>query len=176
MSLSLLYLNFQFIYLNNIIKLAGLNMNNKSIIITFLYFIAITVSFADNIGKNNEGDKLLGVWEIFDGETHFEVTKDKNNLYHGKIIWLKEPLNKKGKPKLDVENSDENLRNRPLIGIDFLSNFQYVGNNKWKKGTLYGFKRGKTLEPKLSLIDINTMKVEAEIFFFTKTFEWKRVK
>ena len=151
-------------------------MNIKTIIITFLFLISITTSFADSINTNNEGDKLLGVWELFDGETHFKVTRDKNNLYQGKIVWLKEPLNEEGKPKLDDENSDENLRKRPLLGIDLLSNFQYIGNNKWEKGTLYGFKRGKTLEPKLSLIDINTIKVEAEIFFFTKTFEWKRVK
>ena len=148
---------------------------NIRFLLIILTLIPLTISFSTEKIILNEGDQILGTWEILDGETHFEVTRDENNLYQGKITWLKEPLNEDGKPKLDTENSDKKLRKRQLLGINFLSNFKYIGDNRWEKGVLYGFKRGKTLEPKLSLIDSNTMKVEAEIFFFTKTFEWKRV-
>ena len=148
---------------------------NIRFLLIILILPPLTISFSTEKIILNEGDQILGTWEILDGETHFEVTRDENNLYQGKITWLKEPLNEDGKPKLDTENSDKKLRKRQLLGINFLSNFKYIGDNRWEKGVLYGFKRGKTLEPKLSLIDSNTMKVEAEIFFFTKTFEWKRV-
>lgn len=148
---------------------------NIRFLLIILILLPLTISFSTEKIILNEGDQILGTWEILDGETHFEVTRDENNLYQGKITWLKEPLNEDGKPKLDTENSDKKLRKRQLLGINFLSNFKYIGDNRWEKGVLYGFKRGKTLEPKLSLIDSNTMKVEAEIFFFTKTFEWKRV-
>ncbi len=148
---------------------------NIRFLLIILILLPLTISFSTEKIILNEGDQILGTWEILDGETHFEVTRDENNLYQGKITWLKEPLNEDGKPKLDTENSDKKLRKRQLLGINFLSNFKYIGDNRWEKGVLYGFKRGKTLEPKLSLTDSNTMKVEAEIFFFTKTFEWKRV-
>lgn len=143
--------------------------------ILFILLISNSLFSDENSTGYKDGDKIIGTWEILDGETHFEITRDENNLYQGKITWLKNPLNEDGKPKLDVENSDKKLRNRPLMGLSFLSNFKYMGDNKWEEGTLYGFKRGKSLEPKLSLVNENTMKVEAEIFFFTKTFEWKRV-
>lgn len=148
---------------------------NIKFLLLIIILIPLTISFSTEKIILNEGDKILGTWEILDGETRFEVTRDINNLYQGKVTWLKEPLNEDGKPKLDTENSDKKLRKRQLLGINFLSDFKYMGDNRWEKGLLYGFKRGKSLEPKLSLTDNNTMKVEAEIFFFTKTFEWKRV-
>lgn len=145
-------------------------MNLKSTII-FMVFIALI----SNIFLHaDDGDKITGIWSILDNEAHIKIIKDKNNLYQGKIIWLKEPL-EDGKPKTDEENPDKKLRNRPLIGINFIYDLQYTGKNAWQNGKLYAYKKGKTLKPKISLIDINTMKVKAKIFFITKTFKWKRV-
>ena len=145
-------------------------MNLKTTIIFMVFIVLIS----NIILHANEDDKITGIWSILDNEAHIEIIKDKNNLYQGKIIWLKEPL-EDGKPKTDEENPDKKLRNRSLIGISFLSDFQYAGKNSWQNGKLYAYKKGKTLNPKISLIDINTMKVKAKIFFITKTFKWKRV-
>ena len=39
----------------------------------------------------------------------------------GKIVWLSEPNDKKGNPKLDRRNPDATLQTQPLLGLTILS-------------------------------------------------------
>ena len=112
-------------------------------------FALIPASHADG------GDEALGCWLTDDGSAIFEIyTVD--GKYHGKIVWLKEPNYPKddkeaGKPVRDRENPDASKRDRPLLGLELLRDFDYAGDNAFENGHIYNPDNGKTYKCKMKL-------------------------
>lgn len=92
-------------------------------------------------GFSQQADDILGVWYNQEKTGKVEIYKT-GEKYFGKIVWLKEPL-RDGKPKLDKENEDESLRNRPVMGLVILKDFVF-DEDEWEDGTIYDPKNGKT--------------------------------
>lgn len=103
----------------------------------------------------------LGVWTNEEGKAKFEIYKCGNKLC-GKIVSLREP-DRNGKPKMDDNNPTKSLRNRPLMGLEFLKGFKYVGDNKWDEGTIYDPESGKTYSCYMKLIGKDKMEVKGYI-------------
>jgi len=103
----------------------------------------------------------LGVWTNEEGKARFEIYKCGDKLC-GKIISLKEP-NRNGKPKMDDNNPEKSLRNRPLLGLEFLKGFDYEGNNKWDDGTIYDPESGKTYSCYMKMLGKDKMEVKGYI-------------
>ena len=129
-----------------------------------MFFTAANVS-----AQEYQQDDLLGIWLNEDEDAHIEIYKE-GNTYAGKIIWLEEPVypadddgGMAGKEKVDRENPDEGLRDRPIQGLELMSGFVSSGGGKWKKGTIYAPDEGKTYKCKLSLNDDGTLKVRGYI-------------
>ena len=122
-------------------------------------------------------DTVLGVWLTGKGDAKVQIYK-KNNKYFGKIIWLKTPNDEKGKPKVDKENPDENLRNRPILGLEMLTDFVYDEDSTWEDGDIYDPKSGNSYSCKMYLSkDYKTLEVRGYIgiSLFGRTETWKRV-
>ncbi len=98
----------------------------------------------------SEGDAILGQWLTAEGLSAVEIYKC-GDAYCGKIVWLKEPLDKEGKEKTDINNPDESLRSRKLMGLQILEGLKYKGNNEYKGGKIYDPKKGKTYKCKARL-------------------------
>ncbi|MBW2095394.1 MAG: DUF2147 domain-containing protein [Deltaproteobacteria bacterium] len=96
---------------------------------------------------DQEKDTILGKWLTAKGKSIVEVYHC-GDAYCGKIVWLKEPLNKEGKDKVDDKNPDESLRTRKLIGLEILKGLQFKGPNKWGGGKIYDPDKGKTYKCK----------------------------
>jgi uncharacterized protein (DUF2147 family) len=91
-------------------------------------------------------DKILGHWFTDDKETKIEIYTEANN-YFGKIVWLMEPNEDDGTPKIDDENPDPELQNRPVMGLVLLKDFSFDRDkNEWSGGTIYDPKNGKTYD------------------------------
>jgi uncharacterized protein (DUF2147 family) len=103
----------------------------------------------------------LGTWINEEKEARFQIYKCGEKLC-GKIVWLKEPL-QDGKPKIDRKNPDEKVKNRPILGMVFMQNFTYEGNQKWDNGTIYDPKTGKTYSCYLKILNPNKMEVKGYI-------------
>lgn len=89
-------------------------------------------------GTNTGADAVLGKWETEGGKSYVLIYKDnETNTYNGKIVWLKEPLNEEGNPKIDYKNKDESLRSRKLLGLELISGFVYKEKGKWGNGKIY---------------------------------------
>ena len=74
------------------------------------------------------------------------------------------------------ENPDEALRDRPILGLQIMSDFEYDGNDKWKKGTIYAPDDGKTYKSKMSLSeDVLKVRGYIGISMLGRTEEWTRV-
>lgn len=117
----------------------------------------------------------IGTWTNEEKEARFEIYKCGAKLC-GKIVWLREPL-LDGKPKLDKNNPDNNLQNRPILGLVFIQGFTRDSDNKWDDGTIYDPKSGKTYSCYLKVLNKNQLEVKGYIgiSLIGRTQNWTRV-
>jgi uncharacterized protein (DUF2147 family) len=83
----------------------------------------------------------VGFWKNDDAT--FEIFADEGKL-SGKIIAMREPRTPEGKEKTDVHNPDASKRDRPILGLVFMSGFTQKSDNHWDNGTIYDPKSGNT--------------------------------
>ncbi len=140
-------------------------------------FIAAAAALALGIPFAAEAEEggILGVWATRDAESHVRVERCQDSLC-GTIIWLKEPTYKNGISKRDRKNRDEDLRTRALIGLRLFTGFRPTEENQWNEGTLYNPEDGNTYEPTMTLLDHDSLEVEACILFFCQAQTWRRVE
>ncbi len=121
-------------------------------------------------------DDVVGKWLNSSGEGQVEIFK-KGEKYYGKLVWLKEPNDEKGKPKTDANNPSESLKSKQLLGLEILKNFSFDGE-KWADGTIYDPKSGKTYSCKMTLKGANQLSIRGYIgvSLLGRTDVWKRVK
>jgi len=134
--------------------------------LTILSFLTTTI-FA-------QADKILGTWLTEDKEAHIKIYKS-NDLYYGKIVWLKEPNNPKTETAwLDEQNKDESKRKLPLLGANMLWDFMHR-NNEYVKGSVYDSRNGAIYSGKLWLENPNTLKMRGYWGFFYSTETWTKL-
>ena len=93
-----------------------------------------------------QASKIEGTWYNDDKTSTIEIKKGSDGKYAGKITWLDEP-NENGKPKVDDDNPDPKLQNRPIMGLTIVENFKYDSKKKrWIDGSIYDPKNGKTYD------------------------------
>jgi len=116
---------------------------------------------------------ILGLWDA--GESHVEIYACGDRLC-GRIAELDEPLDENGNPKLDTNNPDEALRSRPILGMDLIAGFEPKGAAKWRGGTIYDPRDGKTYQCAMSLKSDGTLEVRGYVglAIFGKTVVWTR--
>tara|TARA_B110000503_G_C7144956_1_gene412503 strand:+ start:723 stop:1196 length:474 start_codon:yes stop_codon:yes gene_type:complete len=150
----------------------------KKIISTGLLLLAIVFSGAVNAQDSAEGDKLIGIWEPSHGKAKVKVEKI-GEKYYGKIVWLKEPIDPETKaPKVDKNNPDEKMQNKPLRGYRILKDFQYTDKNEWTEGTIYDPENGNTYSCIIKMTDENTLDIRGFIgvSVLGRTDIWKRLQ
>jgi uncharacterized protein (DUF2147 family) len=145
-------------------------------IASIVLFVALWLPFQLSSQSTAPEDALMGVWETGSGKARVQIKKF-NNTYYGQIVWLKEPLNEEGKPKVDKNNPDETKRIKPLLGYRNLLGFEYKGNNLWENGTIYDPESGSTYNCKIEMTDNNTLNIRGFIgvSVFGRTDVWKRM-
>ena len=92
-----------------------------------------------SISAQNHPDDLIGKWVNEDASARFEFFKT-GNTYNAKIIWLAKPQNENGEQKLDKNNPDKKLRNRPIVGLVIINGLQFfskISTLAFLKNTIY---------------------------------------
>ncbi len=146
----------------------------KLLMITFL---AVT-SLVAATSQVTDPDKLLGTWIVEDGSARVKIEKI-GNKYFGKTVWMKEPNDENGKPKVDVNNPDASLRNQPRIGLRIMKDFEHEGKGIFKNGNIYDPKKGKTYCGKITMKDDDHLDLRGSICGFGmlgRTSSWTRYK
>ena len=117
-----------------------------------------------------------GVWLTPGGNSHVEIAPCGDKLC-GRIVWLKEPNNKKGQPLRDARNEEESLRSRPILGLPVLTGFpQEPTDGVWEDGKIYSPKNGKTFRSEMEMKGRDTLKVSGCKWIRCKSQIWKRVR
>ena len=115
-----------------------------------------------------------GVWRMENGRVTVKVSSCGGNLC-GTVVGLKKPRDREGKPRLDKENPNPSLRNRPVIGLTILSNMKPRGEGYWT-GTIYNPDDGNTYTSNMTLQSQDTMRVKGCVAgVFCRTMKFVRV-
>lgn len=138
--------------------------------------ILMAVLFASVSLYAQSADAIVGKWLNKDKDAHIQIYKN-GNKYFGKLVWLKNPNDDNGKPKTDTKNPNDNLKSRPIWGLEILKNFTY-DDGTWEDGTIYDPKSGKTYSCKMTLEGNDNLNVRGYIgfSFIGRTDIWTRVK
>lgn len=114
--------------------------------------------FLSFTGLFSQTDGVVGFWLTEDKDSQIEIYKAPGNKFSGRIMWLEEPLNDQGRPKVDDNNPDRSLRNRRTLGLEILKDFTYnASKQEWEKGTIYDPKSGRTYDAYMRLDGNNTL-------------------
>lgn len=120
----------------------------------WVFILIGAVAFASQI----ESEPILGIWLIDDDGTRLEIFRCGDD-YCGRIVDLKEKVYSQddargmaGQPKVDRDNSNIKLRQRPIIGLVIMQGFKPEPNG-WRTGTFYNPDLGKTYRCMMRLID-----------------------
>ncbi|KQC01765.1 DUF2147 domain-containing protein [Pedobacter sp. Hv1] len=121
-------------------------------------------------------DDVLGKWVNPSGEGQIEIYK-KGDKYFGKLAWIKEPNDEKGKPKTDLKNPNADLRSKPILGLEILKDFVFE-DGKWTDGTIYDPKTGKTYSCNLNIKNDGQLNIRGYvgISLIGRSESWKRAK
>ncbi len=104
-------------------------------------------------------DDLLGVWltaDEGDSRSRIEIYLE-DERYHGRIVHLDSPVyppdsdqGTPGEPRTDLNNPDEALHDRPILGLRLMRDFRFH-KGKWRDGRIYDPNNGKEYRCKLTL-------------------------
>lgn len=62
----------------------------------------------------------------------------------GAIVWLWEPSDAQGHPRMDNHNPDRGLRARSLVGVEIVRGLRETSPGVWSEGSLYNPDDGRT--------------------------------
>lgn len=118
---------------------------------------------------------VTGIWLNADKDAKIKIYKTDKGTLDGEIVWLKHPNNDKGKPKLDVKNTDKELRSQKVKGLVLLKGFEKDGD-EYEDGSIYDPKSGKTYSCKMHLESQNKLYIRGYvgISLFGRTEYWIR--
>jgi uncharacterized protein (DUF2147 family) len=121
---------------------------------------------------------IAGVWMVGDKDYKIELYRTASGYIEGKVVWMKDPLDKNGKPRTDVDNDDPAKRNVPVMGLKTVYNFkwdeasgEFINGNVYKKGTVYCGKMKLNPDGTLHLRGY-----VCKVKFIGKSDTWTRVK
>jgi len=88
----------------------------------------------------------------------FRCGKSKQ-LLCAKIVWLRDPLDSKGRPLHDIRNENTSMRDRPILGLPIFSGLQPTAPNVWK-GSIYNPEDGNTYSATLTMVSRNQINLK----------------
>lgn len=128
--------------------------------------------------SGDQNDAITGIWYNQEQTSKIKIIK-MNQLYFGKIVWLKVTHDvKTGKPRTDIENPDASKRNEPLMNLTVLRRLKWIKGNLYEEGLIYDPKNGKEYSCKAQLKDKNTLELRGfiGISLLGRTAVWKRAE
>ena len=137
----------------------------------YLFFVAQIFAFYTVDAQN----AIVGEWYTEENKSIVEIF-EKDGKFFGKIVWIKESKDENGNPLKDSKNPIPAFRQRPLLGMIFMTNFEYDGDNVWSEGQVYDPESGNTYSGKLTLVNNNTITARGFIGFslIGRNTTWKR--
>jgi len=113
---------------------------------------------------------IEGPWLVEAKDAIVSVYKcaPNSDKYCGSLTWLSEPnypanddKGMAGKPRVDRENPDPNLRSRPIVGLFMMWGFTKTADGKqYTGGSIYNSRNGKTYSGTITVVNDNTISLK----------------
>ena len=100
--------------------------------------------------KNSDSAKVAGIWQSQSGITRVKVTPCGVGLC-AHVVWQRNPSK-------DVHNEDPAKRDRPIVGLQLVSNMKPVGADEWS-GSIYNYEDGKTYSGKVKVVSASAIQI-----------------
>lgn len=162
----------------------------KSVYVLLIAIMPLFAASSVNDGTLNEDqDLILGNWKPSNGRSVVSIYKGKAengedpSKYYGKIVWLKEPNDEKGNPRTDINNSDDELRKRPIKGLVIIKDMEFEEVDgkmvTWEGGTIYDPNNGSEYSFEAEIDKKNKNAMDGRGFIglslFGRTDTWTRL-
>ncbi len=140
----------------------------------FLFIFITILSSNHAIGQNN-ANAILGKWHNEDSTQVVEFKKE-GNIYNARLVYL---AKENADYILDVNNDDEKLKHRKILGVKVWTGFEYLEDkDSWRYGEIYNYTNGNIYTGKIQ-IEENVLKLTGYygfFFFLAKTQKWYSTK
>jgi len=129
--------------------------------------------------KAQSSQDIVGLWYNEPKDAKIEVYQAANGPFEGKVVWLKDSIAPGGGVRLDVNNDDPQLQERPLIGLLIIKKLRWDTDEKrWDDGQIYDPRSGDTYSSYAELEKPDTLKIRGYLGFslIGRTTYWTRIK
>lgn len=120
-------------------------------------------------------DPVIGTWWNVKKTAQITIAPCGKSVC-GRISMMDEPNKEDGTPKLDVNNEEESLQGRTIMGLQIIGGFEKEETGKWEDGDIYNPEDGKTYSSNLAIMEDGNLGVEGCILFFCQEQIWTPVK
>jgi uncharacterized protein (DUF2147 family) len=143
--------------------------------ILILVFLTLTAS-GPSIAQQLSPPDVTGVWIDDTGKGAIEIGVCQSDRLCGRIVWLKQPFDKAGKPVIDGYNPVAAQRQRQVCGLQVIGDLKRVGGQTWDSGWIYDPKEGKSYDVEIKPRGLDKLQVTGYIGvkFLSETFVWTR--
>lgn len=116
-----------------------------------------------------------GIWVDHTGRGAIEILPCNNQLC-GRIVWLKQPLDKQGRPLVDGLNEDRAKRTRPICGLQVIGGLKQTGRGVWDNGWIYDPEKGEQFDLEIRLRSPEVLQITGYlgVKFLSETYQWRR--
>jgi len=96
----------------------------------------------------------------------------------GRIVWLQNPNDEKGKPLIDSLNKNSAKRGGPICGLQIIGDVKPQSDGSWDNGWIYDPEQGSAFDVELRLRNPETLQVKGYlgVKFLSETYVWRRAK
>ena len=139
---------------------------------------AIAVLLAVAVPAAAQVPSPLGEWTTEGGKARVRIAPCSSDAQRlcGVIEWSYRPPGAEAGPLLDINNQDQALRSRPILGLPLLQGFAPTGPDSWGGGTIYDPEGGKTYNSKMRLDGADRIEVSGCVLFFCRGQTWTRYR
>jgi uncharacterized protein (DUF2147 family) len=139
----------------------------------FLAMIVGTVVAVAASAVAQEPTRIVGPWLSENRDGVIDVYRCADRVC-GRLVWLKQPHDKNGKPQTDQRNPKPELRTRPVCGLTMLGDLRPKGVNEWGGGWIYSPRKGKTYDASMRLEGEGLLKLRVDTPLIGETQTWTR--
>ncbi|MCV9940636.1 DUF2147 domain-containing protein [Boseaceae bacterium BT-24-1] len=113
----------------------------------------------------------FGTWLTQDGEAKVHLSRCGTRLC-GAVVWLKQPIDSAtGRLRADVKNPDSSLKERSVVGLQFLIDMRPSALNAWS-GRIYNADDGKSYTGTITQLDATRLEVRGCAGLLCETQIW----
>jgi len=127
------------------------------------------------VQSSEKSAKIIGLWRTAGGTATVEICQRADRFY-GKIVWSKQQ-EESSEVLLDIHNSVDSLRTKPIIGLEILRDFVFE-DDQFEEGKIYDPESGNDYKAKMNLPNDNTLEIRGYILvpLLGRSEVWTRVE